>query len=80
MKSYYFTFGQDHYTIRGIAMRNYYVEVVAPSFEKARDMFRKTFATPVMGNADKWAFQYEEVPSGNVELFTIIVDSQSPNI
>lgn len=75
MKSFYFTFGYDHYSVRGIAMRNYYVEVVASSFEKATDIFRRTFASPIMGNADKYAFQYDSLPDTNIELFAIINES-----
>jgi hypothetical protein len=75
MKSFYFTFGDDHYSVRGIAMRNYYVEVVASSFAKATDIFRRTFASPIMGNADKYAYQYDSLPDTNILLFAIINES-----
>lgn len=60
MKKFYFTFGQAHHTLDGQPMADYYVTVSAPSYGAARAHFCSTFAAPVMGAPDKWAFQYEE--------------------
>lgn len=59
MKKYYFTFGQAHLTEDGTAMQHYYVTVTAPNYGRAREHFCAHFALPIMGRADKWAFQYE---------------------
>lgn len=60
MKKYYFTFGQSHFSLRGEAMKDYYVTVTASNHGRAREHFCTHFALPIMGRADKWAFQYEE--------------------
>jgi len=59
MKKWIFTFGQGHCTTDGTPMNNYYVLVHAPDFGSAREHFCQHFALPMMGNATKWAFQYE---------------------
>lgn len=60
MPNYYFTFGQAHFTQDGHCMKYCYVKVTAPDWGSARTHFCEHFATPIMGKADKWAFQYEE--------------------
>lgn len=60
VKEYFFTFGQAHFSEEGVAMKDYYVTVTAPDYLAARAHFCDHFALPIMGRADKWAFQYEK--------------------
>lgn len=60
MNSYYFTFGQNHTLKDGFPMKDYYVEVKANSFFRARDVFMAEFAVEHLPAADKWAFQYDD--------------------
>jgi len=60
MNKYYFTFGQDHYNIECVAMRDYYVLVTANDYGEAREIFIKNFTSIEMSQSDKWSHQYEE--------------------
>lgn len=60
MTSFYFTFGQSHWHKEGIPMKNFWVRVVASSYEKARDIFVSEFSSLYMETPSTWAFQYEE--------------------
>lgn len=60
MKNYYFTFGQDHHTIDGYPMKDYWVRVAADDASKARLLFISEFSSITMPATDKWAFQYDE--------------------
>lgn len=54
MKKFYFTFGQEHvHPKTGRPMRNYYIEIIASSSEKAREIMFSRYGA-------KWSFQYEE--------------------
>lgn len=60
MNNYYFTFGQNHWHRDGIPMSNYWVRVVAESYDKAREIFIQRFTSVYMQDPMKFAFQYEE--------------------
>ena len=59
MRDYYFTFGQDHHDKDGRAMKDRWVRVVAESYDKARSIFIREYAIPIMGDACRWSFMYE---------------------
>jgi len=89
MKKYYFTFGGNHYTTDGTCMRDYYVVVSAPDYGTARNHFCQHFALPMMGNASKWSFQYEEkdfkfhfFPAGEFEhlIATVTINTEIGDI
>ena len=78
MKDFFFTFGQTHFTLDGIPMKDYYVGVTAHGRQEARDFFCRNFVTPMMGDAGKWAFQYdadkfrpEYFPAGEFRHLTV---------
>lgn len=60
MQNYFFTFGQNHYTNEGVAMRDYWVRVEAKSYKEARESFINNFTSIYMSDIDKFAFQYSE--------------------
>lgn len=77
MKKFYFTFGQNHYSVKGEHMAPYWVTVSAPSYGDARNHFCYFFAKEHMGSSSKWAFQYTEedfspkyFPGGEYEHLT----------
>lgn len=54
METYYFTFGFQHkHPETGEALRDYWVEVTAPSHDKATDIMNTQFG-------EVWAHQYHE--------------------
>lgn len=59
LKNYYFTFGQNHHTKAGLAMRNRYVRVRGINMDKATDLFIDRFASRVMENGE-WSMCYRE--------------------
>lgn len=60
MKNYYFTFGQNHWTVEGFPMKNSWVRVVAEDYETARSLFVANFSSLYMQTPETWAFQYGE--------------------
>ena len=60
MQNYYFTFGQDHWNVDGVPMKNFWVRVVATGSETARQIFVDEFTSQKMQSPDKFAFQYKE--------------------
>lgn len=60
MKKFFFTFGSNHYTSEGIPMRDFWVTVHAPGYDKARELFIDRFSSVYMDAPDKWSFQYSE--------------------
>ncbi len=69
MKQFFFTFGQSH-VHNGVRMNNYFIEIIAESYEIARQLMFARYD-------DKWAFQYNKeefktswYPSGCYEKIT----------
>lgn len=60
MENYYFTFGQTHHTTSGVAMKDYWVLVVANSWSEARELFVEHFTKAEMPTQSTWALQYTE--------------------
>jgi len=60
MMNYYFTFGGDHWHKEGIPMKNFWVRVIAGSYESARETFINKFSSIYMQTPSTWSFQYEE--------------------
>ena len=60
MKIFYFTFGFNHQTLKGLSMKDFYIKVEAENALIAKDLFQEQFAQPIMGDSFKWAFQYDE--------------------
>lgn len=58
-QDYYFTFGQNHATTRGVRMKDYWIRVQAPGYMEARTKFIENFTSRYMPAPDKWAFQYK---------------------
>ena len=85
MHNYFFTFGQNHYTKGGVAMRNYWVRVAAPDADTARQAFINRFTNVVMTAPDKFSFQYGEsdfvkgyYPGGEYTCLTAI-EAEAPH-
>lgn len=59
MKTYYFTFGQSHYTQDGEPMKDHFIRVIAESYGKARELLITHFTSKRMEAPDKFSFQYD---------------------
>ncbi len=59
LDQYYFTFGQIHETKDGVGLKDFWVRVIAPSYDDARAQFCEIFTSEFMVSPDKWAFQYD---------------------
>jgi len=58
--SFYFTFGFNHKDKSGKRLKNSYVRVVAPDWDKARVIFLKEFAYKELSKSDHWNKQHTE--------------------
>lgn len=59
MEKYFFTFMQNQF-INEFRLKDYWVEVTAPSYGQARDLFITYITIPYFNKPSDFAFQYTE--------------------